>query len=378
MRKLAIFLVVAGLTAFGAGPAGADHVACGDTIAANTVLDKNVGPCAGDGLTITAGVTLDLNHKRIRGTDASGSVGITIDAPGATVLNGSIQKFYAGIYIVPGSDGATIDGVTVKKMTHYGIYVGDWSPPVTSNVSIRNTKIINAYHDGLVVTYGNNFLLENSTIMVVGKGTQGEGESSCGLGNGMFVWNSDGTRILNNKFNEISQSGILSWANSDTIIDGNEVTRTSSRPCTVGFSTDYGAITIQGGSTDTVVRNNVVTDNEVAAIGLWDPSNVTIHDNILARNTSGIFFIAGDNGTTAINDNCIFDSDTGDGLIISDAPTYTVDATYNFWGAVDGPGGDGPLGTTLTGSGELIVQKAIDNVTVVPFLEACHLSEAEE
>jgi len=148
------------------------------------------------------------------------------------------------------------------------------------------------------------------------------------------------------------------------------------RPCVL-WSTDYGAITIIGGSTNTVVSNNVVTDNEDAAIGLYGSVNTSVVDNFLARNTSGIFFIAGDTGTT-INDNCIFSNETNNGLIISDAPLYTADATYNYWGAADGPGGDGPLGTTLTGSGELIVQKVADNVTVVPFRTECHLSEAEE
>ena len=142
------------------------------------------------------------------------------------------------------------------------------------------------------------------------------------------------------------------------------------------YSTDFGAITIIAGSTDTMLNNNVVTDNDDAAIGLYASLDTTIENNVLVGNTSGIYFIAGDSGAV-INDNCIFDTDTGDGLIISDLLNYTVDATYNFWGAAEGPGGDGPLGGTLTGSGELIVQKVADNVTVVPYLDECHLPEAE-
>ena len=52
-------LVLTGLL-LSAGPATASHVACGDTLASNTTLDSNVGPCAGDGLRVnTDGITLN-------------------------------------------------------------------------------------------------------------------------------------------------------------------------------------------------------------------------------------------------------------------------------------------------------------------------------
>ena len=76
MRR-AVLVITAGLALalLPAGVARANHVACGDTITADTTLDSDLTNCPGDGLVIGAGsITLDLNGHTIDGD--GGDIGI--------------------------------------------------------------------------------------------------------------------------------------------------------------------------------------------------------------------------------------------------------------------------------------------------------------
>lgn len=85
-------LIVLGLapTASAAAP-----VRCGDTITSDVVLTKNLN-CAGDGLRVAAGVTVDLNGHRLRGNGTG--VGISVGARGpVTIKNGRVENFDVGV-----------------------------------------------------------------------------------------------------------------------------------------------------------------------------------------------------------------------------------------------------------------------------------------
>jgi parallel beta-helix repeat protein len=358
----------------------AHALACGDTISGDTTLMSNLGPCAGDGLIIdTADVTLDLNHKKITGSGLGDGVRIE-GVEDVTVKNGTIQNFNIGVDVESGSDGTHILEVTSKDHKLSATTTGGSGVAVadSADVVIKECQVENVEGSGLDIVVADNLTMEHNELRHIGTGTQ-EIPDPCGTGNGIFIYGSDGAQILNNTFQDVSQSGILYWSNTNGLIDGNTVMQTSSRPCGPGNgSTDFGAITITAASTDTTISGNVVTDNDDAAIGLRSELvDIRIVGNRLERNTKGIFLSRGASGNTFMHNNCISKDATGIGLETdpTDALAYSINAENNFWGAADGPSGDGPLGSVLTGSGEEIDQKATDSVDVEPFLSKCHIDE---
>jgi hypothetical protein len=85
-------------------------VSCGDTIVADTILDRDVVDCPNNGIVIGAdGITLDLNGHLIDG-DATPfaacrrrqfcDTGVVNDGhDGVTVRDGSVRQFGAGVFI---------------------------------------------------------------------------------------------------------------------------------------------------------------------------------------------------------------------------------------------------------------------------------------
>ncbi len=178
-------------------------------------------------------------------------------------------------------------------------------------------------------------------------------------------------KIKDNLFKQISRAGIRHTASPNGRILGNTIFKTSSRPC----SEDFGAITIVAGSERTEVAYNHILRNDDFGIGLrQDVEDVEIKHNKLFRNVGGIFFSRKATGAR-IKRNCISHSVSGIGLEVDQTdpgpPKYVVDARHNYWGSRSGPSGAGPSGTALNGRGEEIVQKAIDEIEVVPFMERC-------
>ncbi len=354
---------------------GVQAQVCGDTISANTTLTAHIGPCDGDGLIIdTAGVVLNLDGHSISGD--GDDVGNGVRVAGVTdviIRNGNIEEFRTQINIEAGSDRARILDMDLSGSMGNGIQVGDFVNGGADNVVVKRTDIHDLRNSGLDVIESDNFRMDTSTIEDVGTGTQMI-PGPCGTGNGIFIFGATGAKIINNIFRRISQSGILYWFMEDGQIRGNQVLFTSSRPCGPGNgSTDFGAITIVSASKRTVVRDNNIRDNDDFGIGLRrNIEDISILANQLRRNVGGIFFSRGATGTIVKN-NCIAENVPDLGLQIdpTDSVTYAVNAKRNFWDATDGPRGDGPLGTVLSGTGEEVVQKATDDVKVVPFLTTC-------
>src|SRR4029453_11354474 len=88
------------LSLCGAIPASANHVACGDVLRADTVLDSDLTGCPADGLVIgTDGITLDLAGHTISG---EGRVGVDNDAGHrrVTIKNGIVEGFGNAVRLV--------------------------------------------------------------------------------------------------------------------------------------------------------------------------------------------------------------------------------------------------------------------------------------
>lgn len=88
-------LVVAGSCLPAAPAAAATAVRCGDTLTRDTVLKRDL-TCAGDGLTLSPGVRLDLDGHRLRG-DGTGTGVRALGSNGAALRDGRIVGWNHGL-----------------------------------------------------------------------------------------------------------------------------------------------------------------------------------------------------------------------------------------------------------------------------------------
>lgn len=82
----------------GRAPAPPPAIKCGDTITTSVVLTRNL-TCAGDGLTVQgAGITVNLNGRRITGSGTGAGIIVSGFGPsGVSVVGGRISGFEAGV-----------------------------------------------------------------------------------------------------------------------------------------------------------------------------------------------------------------------------------------------------------------------------------------
>ncbi|MBI4488601.1 MAG: right-handed parallel beta-helix repeat-containing protein [Deltaproteobacteria bacterium] len=264
---VAIFLSLAG-AAWAANCGGGVPCSCGNTVNANTVLDDgfdsvvSTGPaefCPGSGLTVNAGVTLNLGGKTIRGNRIGN--GVTINGDNAVVTNGTIRGFNVGLSTA--KDGGTIskikalrnktDGIQVLSVgqnnlllsnqatengvggTGDGISIAGDDNTLKSNKANSNAGIgINLLFSATGNLLDKNTAEENSEdgIKVAG-GVVGDGntltsnKASSNRGNGINV-SSDGNTLTKNTANENFASGIFvdTTADSNTL-EGNKADKNS-------------------------------------------------------------------------------------------------------------------------------------------------------
>lgn len=310
---------------------------CGDTILEDTRLRHHLIDCPGDGLIIGApGITLNLNHKRITGSGGEGTAGVVVDGvDDVTIRNGTVRNFGFQVFIRQSND-LLVRHMTLSGPAGIGIRVDR-----SNDVEVRYSRIRDLSGSGVSVFSGHDFILRHSRIANVGTNSGGAG---CDGGVGVSTFNSSDVTIRNNLFKRISRSGIIYANGLRGRILRNTIVQTSSDPC----HEDFGAITIRGGAQGTVVAYNRILGNAYHGIGLEGQRDIEIRKNRLRFNLLGIFFTAGASDVR-VKHNCISHNDTRIGLEIDreNGASHTVDARRNYWGARNGPSGDGPLGTEL-------------------------------
>ena len=230
MKGRTILSAVALLTAMlatSAGPAAANHVACGAIITQSVTLDADLGPCPGDGLVVRAGnVTVNLNGKRIFTNNGPGNhAGVRLANPanptglnGVTVRNGTIQGFDAGVAIFSGS----------RHRVH-------------------------------------SLLLQNNI-------NPGGENQACDLGDGIAVQNSDDNRIENNRLvNNGPFGGVSLIEDSDrNLVRNNSLQGHNIRGIVgCGNANQDEGIRIEGpGANDNRIETNSVADSALAGLGI--------------------------------------------------------------------------------------------------------------
>lgn len=186
-RSLVVVITAMGLAL--AAPAGAavgvsGSVRCGDTLTTDTVLTHDLTCPEGNGLTLDAGVVLDLGGHRLVGPGGAGQA-VTFDgSEPATVTHGTIQAWQTGV--TSGETGALsthtlravtfIENGTAAESFLTGGYV------VESARFLRNGVDINAFRSapgwrvtGSTFTDGGGVSLVGSAVEISGSRFAGTG-----------------------------------------------------------------------------------------------------------------------------------------------------------------------------------------------------------
>jgi parallel beta-helix repeat protein len=255
-RLLAAVLVAgvaaSGAMAFGGGRALASHVACGDTITADTTLDSDLVNCPNHGIVIGADdVTLDLN-------------GHLVDGDGTPAANCDNQKEPCDFGLFnDGHDGVTVMHGSVREFAA-GVLFG------TATGRARNNKVL-----GVSATR-NQFVGLGIFSQVRGLVRNSSGDGSLDReGSGMGVGDSHHVRILNNSFRHNAHNGINTSQSSRNLIKGNLFSRNADE-----------AILMEGGDHFQVTGNRVVRNG--AGITLGPGSRNVITRNRVFRGRDGI------------------------------------------------------------------------------------------
>lgn len=248
----ALALFVVGVAV--AGPAGAAHVSCGQTITVSTVLDSDVGPCA-RGLTIGAdNVIFDLNGFRVFGTPNQGDLsGIqALNRTGVVIRNGTVTGFDNGVYLEGGSRN------TITNMD------------VRDNIGpLNNTGI---FSEGIQLFRSDENTISNNRVVHNGPGA------------GIFVYNSQRNLITSN---QVANNNVL----------------TENQPGHGVLMQDIGIALINIGRATT---GNVVANNQVTGNGLDGIQIARLTDNNIVRHNQ-----VSNNGFGQIGNNRV-----GDGIAI--------------------------------------------------------------
>jgi parallel beta-helix repeat protein len=240
MRRAAVLAIVAGaFVAFGAGPAHANHVSCGDTITADTTLDSDLIDCPDNGIVIGAdNITLDLNGHTMDGDnelidpcpgDDFCDAGVANDGhKGVTIKGGKIREFGSGVFVF-GVKHNSLRNLHASRNIFNGITIGN---SVRSGVkgSLTSANGLETDFPGIAVFGSKRIRIKRTT-------------STRNADLGLFVVDSDHNRFVRNKLAANPEAGAIIEGDRNTI-GRNQVVRN-------------GDGIILSGNGNTVARNHI-------------------------------------------------------------------------------------------------------------------------
>lgn len=232
----------------------AGHVACGQTVVVNTVLDSNVGPCA-TGIKVGAdNITLDLNGFTVSGTANTGDgAGIEVAGrTGVTVRNGTVTGFDAGVALIGGSRNRVTAMRVIDDRGDFASDFGDGIALFNSNDNVidNNEVTNNGPYSGIGLITSNRNVLDSNRI----------------TGNNQSATNTAGIRLENARF----------IASNDNVVTNNLVTTSGT----------FGIQVFAGGSRN-VIRNNQSHLNRLDGITVFAGGNSNVIAANLTRSNGG-------------------------------------------------------------------------------------------
>ena len=298
-------------------------------------------PETGGPLTINKTLTLCGAQNGVDARTRVGAESIITDSQGTQVSASNVVV-----------NGFTIEQSTNNAFTGYGL----WMNPGTSGTLVLNNIVQNN-----IVGIG----LGGSQVLICQNLIQNNNQPGSASGSGIytdeFVGGAAETNILveQNTFKGNDDAGIdisnTDFANGVSNLDVS----------TNSFDMNGRGLVLFNTHMSTIHNNSITNSTTVgsAAVRIFDNnSNLTILFNDIDTG-AGHGIRLSDGGAdpnnpkpssgVVINDNNIVNFASGDGLLVSPASHVgTVNAECNWWGAADGPSGDGP------GSGSAVVGDA--------------------
>jgi parallel beta-helix repeat protein len=274
---------VAVVPAVTGGEASAGHVSCGETITADTTLDRDLLDCPNNGIVIGADdITLDLNGHRIEGDgeafkpcreDEFCDIGVLNDGHGGVTLRrGSVREFGVGVFVGRARDSRVL-GISSSRNVLFGFVVAESARSVVRNSSGNNN--IPPEGDGMGLFGSHDVrILDSSFRHNPGPGIHVE-DSTDNLikgnllsGNGpAILMQADRNRVRGNRLDR--GGGIVVGPGNRNVIARNRVSRA------------LDSIAIEGGRGNLVARNVVVRARKTGIrLGLTRPPFGGDHNDV--------------------------------------------------------------------------------------------------
>lgn len=321
-----------------------------------------------------------------------GSQGATIMAPAIAAVDATDPRYEYLVALVSATGiSAELKGFTLDANNYYP--ASRWTTVLMRNVNGENGKskvekneLINILIDGKetfgILGYENmDVKIKKNLIDGFARGGIGmyggkakiEDNVVNGPGEGPVTWAPNGIQVGYGasgeiKKNEVSGCGwpgpqwsgtaILVVDTSDVKVKDNYVYSNEQAIGVVDFPGDLYGPVFDGVVSDIEVNGNVIDDNSWGLAISNDVSNIEVERNEITNSMYDGIDVYNYSGTAApapsnVNINCNLIAGNGlDGMWVGPAVTQTVDAEDNYWGAADGPSGDGP------GSGDTVIGNA--------------------
>jgi parallel beta-helix repeat protein len=266
---------------------------CGNTIMSDTTLDRDQGPCAGDGLYIgNDNIVLDCAGYSITGPNSNSGISVN-GYNNITIKNCNIKDFEKGFYLSTSSNN------TVKNNT--AISTAPMSNGLTFNMVFFSNITNNTFNNnsqGMNLQSSFNNTIDNNTLKYNTDGM-------------MLFPGSDNNTIINNVVYKNTNNGISAGMSNYVFIANNTVTNNSAG---VSFNSCYN-VTIADNkivnSTTGIdsqtnsfsnITNNIVNLSQQYGINLANSINNTIANNTLYGNRNvGIYIGFSSDNNTLIN-----------------------------------------------------------------------------
>ena len=278
LRLLAVIALFAGcIVGVAAAQAPPTGIACGDTITADTTLDRDLTDCPSNGIVIGAGgITLDLNGHTISGDgklvrrcrrDQICDVGVANDDhAGVTIRGGSVRGFGIGVGVFRGRNDRFVK-LNSSRNQFFGFVIGGSSRTVIRDSSGNDNPrpdgdglgVFNS-HDLRIVH--NSFRRNGQLGMHIEGSTKNLVKGNLVSRNGDFgiLLEADGNQLRGNRSVRDGGTGILVGPGSRNVIAGNRISGSGE------------GIAIEKGRGNVVVRNVVAhTRKSGIRLGIGDP-----------------------------------------------------------------------------------------------------------
>ncbi len=296
MRGFAVIAVIAAVFAtFGAAPALATTVVCGQVITQSIHVSNDLTNCPADGLVVGANnIKIDLGHHVIDGDGVNAPTDDGIDNTGGfdnvKIEHGTIQQFSQGVHLV-GATNNKLDHLTVTQ-THRGIELENAS---NANKVEHNKAVAN--FDGIHLVASNANKVDHN-------------DASSNTASGIvLITGSDNNKVEHNKAHDNATWGITQDASNNNIYRHNKLEKNG----TAGFE--------PFNSTGLHFEHNDLKQNRIG-IELFNVDASFITDNKIEKSTlDGIHSFVGSTGNLFKKNHA--DKNGADGIDIVD-PGNTI------------------------------------------------------